>query len=722
MNEETQDFRDPLLDCLEILCGWEKQSFSGRALTAGLPLINNCLTPTLFVRSLNRIGFHGQIVKRSLHELSALDGPMLLILKKNDACLIQKFHNDKTIDVAASDQKGNAVHIPLKKLKKLYSGYAILIQSNPFFDERVEQFNPVKKESWFWSAIFTSKRLYAHVIVAAFLTNLFVLVIPIFIMTVYDRVLPNAATSTLWALSVGAMLFFLFDFIARTLRNYYVDAAGQRADKILAHRLFQHVLSIRMSEKPLSTGTFINNFNEYEQLRDFFTSATLIGLIDLPFILLFLFFIWLIGGSVVLVPLVAVPLVLFISILLEIPARRSVRAALAGSAQKQAVLVETMTGLEAIKAAVAEGQIQRKWERSVDATHDAQARSRRFTSFALNSTILIQQAATVGVIIYGVYLVNAAILTVGGLIAVTILSGRALVLGQIANLLTHFGRSHAALQSLNMIMKLGTEKKPGRHYLHRPHLNGDIEFNKVTFSYPRQQFAALEKINLKIKAGERVGIIGRIGSGKSTLLKLINNFYSPEKGVVLIDGTDASEIEPADLRHNAHYVSHETTLFFGSVYDNIAMSDPTASDDEVIQAATIAGVDRFVQRHPEGYNMPVGERGEVLSSGQRQAVALARAILAKPNIFLLDEPSASVDNNFEQEFIQAFRPHLKGKTLVQVTHRASMLALVDRVIVIEAGNIVADGPKEQILEAMAQSSSTMQPPTAKPPPENNNNE
>jgi ATP-binding cassette, subfamily C, bacterial LapB len=708
MNDQTTAPRDPLLNCLEILCQWEGQPFSAQALTAGLPLIDNCLTPTLFIRALSRVGFHGKIIKRSLNELSELDGPMLLILKDNDACMVQQFHSDATVDVTISEQKDNVEHIELRQLKSIYAGYAILIQSDPFFDERVEEFNPVKKESWFWSAIFSNKNLYRHVLVAAFLTNLFVLVIPIFIMTVYDRVLPNNATSTLWALTVGAIIFFVFDFIARSLRNYYVDAAGQRADKILAHRLFQHVLAMRLAERPLSTGTFINNFNGYEYLREFFTSATLVGLIDLPFIILFLFFIWLIGGPIVLIPLVAVPLVLMISYFMELPTRRSISQALAGSAQKQAVLVETITGLEAIKAAVAEGQMQRKWERSVDATHDAQSRSRHYTSLALNATIFIQQLATVGVIIYGVYLVNDARLTVGGLIAVTILAGRSLVLGQIANLLTHLGRSQIALQSLNMIMQLGTDKKPGRHYLHRPTLNGDIEFSKVTFSYPRQQFAALENINLSIKAGERIGIIGRIGAGKSTLLKLINNFYSPEKGAVLIDGSDASEIEPADLRHNAHYVSHESTLFFGSVYDNIAMANPTASDEEIVNAAKIAGVDRFVQRHPEGYNMPVGERGEVLSAGQRQAVALARAILAKPNIFLLDEPSASVDNNFEQEFIEAFRPHLEGKTLVQVTHRASMLALVDRVIVIEAGNIVADGPRDQILERLAQQNPSSQ--------------
>lgn len=700
--------KDPLLDCLSLLCEWEERNFSARALTAGLPLVENRLTPTLFLRALERIGFHGQILQRTLTDITRADGPLVLILKNNQACIIKEIYTDNTAAVAFPHDK-QPIKMPIKDLKNAYTGYAILIQSDLFFDERVEQFNPAHKESWFWSAILASRKLYKNVIIAAFLTNIFVLVIPIFIMVAYDKVLPNAATPTLWALAIGALIFFIFDLTVRILRHYYMDEAGDEADKILAHRLFQHLLGLNLAERPLSTGVFINHFNEYEFLRDFFTSATLIGLIDLPFIALFLIFIYLIGGIIVLIPLIAIPIVLLISWALERPARRYIAQALAGASQKQAVLVETLTGLETIKATVSESRLQHKWEQSVQSTRKAQDGSRFYTAFALNLTIFAQQITTIAIVIYGIYLILAGSMTVGGLIAVNILAGRAMMLGQVANLLIHFGRARSSLQTLNLIMALKSDKQYGKHYLHRPELKGDIEFKQVTFNYPKQKLPALDNINLKIKAGEKVGIIGRIGSGKSSLLKLIAGFYSPDKGILLVDNIDASQLDPTDLRHNAHYMSHESTLFFGSLYDNIAITSKHPTDEEVIEAARISGVSRFSERNPEGFSMPIGERGENLSPGQRQAIALARAIMAKPNIYLLDEPSAVVDSQFEQEFIQSFKPILGDKTLLLVTHRAAMLALVDRVIVMDNGKIIADGPKEQILKTLMEKLKQQQP-------------
>jgi len=504
----------------------------------------------------------------------------------------------------------------------------------------------------------------------------------------------------MWVLAFGAFVFFAFDLLSRILRHYLVDFAGRQADKQLSNMLYSHMLSLRMAEKPDSSGVVANYFSEFESLRDFFTSATFIGLIDLPFIFLFLFVTWLIGGPVVYVPLVALPIILAIALLLEIPARSAVQKSMAGESQKQSIIVESFNGLETIKTINAENLMQKKWENHVKHESEAAGTSRFYSALILNLTVWIQQIVIVGVIVVGVYLITAGQLTVGGLIAVTILSGRALMVGQIANLLSRIERSRTALRGLGHIMEARTDRNIKEKFLRRPHVKGDIEIDKVSFAYPGQRNPALENVSFTVQAGERVGIIGRIGSGKSTLLKLIVGLYEPEEGSILIDGTDNTDIDPMDLRRNIHYVGSDSVLFYGSVRENIRMANPQADDDALIKAAKIAGVDKFVNKHPSGFDLPVGERGEWLSGGQRQAIALARAIISNPSVMLLDEPTGAVDNSFEQEFMSALPSVLENKTLIVVTHRASLLQLVDRVIVLEGGHVVADGPRDVILDRL----------------------
>lgn len=694
---------DPLLECLRYICKIEQKPFSAQAVSAGLPLVEGGLTPSLFIRAAEKVGFNARVVERKLKKISNLVLPCVLILNDNNAVLLTKIFNNGDVEILLPESGGGAKTISAKELNKEYTGLAIYVQPEYYMDDRAKEFLPESKESWFWGTMFKFKHIYGQVFIAALLTNIFVLVAPIFIMTVYDRVVPNYATTTLWVLAAGAFTFFAFDFVARMLRSYLVDLAGKRSDMIMSAKLYQKLLDLKMEYKPSSTGGFATIFHEFETLRDFFTSATMIALVDIPFIFLFLVAIWYIGGPIVWIPVLAIPIVLISAVLLEIPSRRAVNRAMAGSTSKQAILVETVGGLEAIKAASAESAMQKKWEHSVMNNANAATKTRFYGNLVMNITVWVQQIVTIGIIIVGVYLIMGGKITIGGLIAVTILGGRALMLGPIAGLLTRAERSIVALKSLNNLMDLPTERGKRKKLIRKPVVLGNIEGRELSFYYPDQRIPAVDDASFNIKAGERVGIIGRIGAGKSTLLKMMVGLYSPTSGNLFIDGTDIDDADMTDIRQNVQYVGHDSSLFYGSVRDNITLANPSASDDDLLTAAKIAGVDVFCANHPDGFDMQIGERGEHLSGGQRQAVALARAFLSRPSVLLLDEPTGSVDNQYEKKLMDALRSYLQGKTLVLVTHRASLLALVDRVIVMERGKIVADGPKDIILEKLGES-------------------
>lgn len=693
---------DPLLESLNIICKQFDIRFTSEAALAGLPLVEGRLTPTLFVPAAEQVGVSAELRETEFTEFERLALPAVLILQNNHVCVLTKCLPNNTFEIIRPEQPDQTVALTAGALATEFGGYVITTTPELQVDARVADLTSVDKPSWFWEALARNRRIYLHVVIAAFLSNLFVLVAPLFVMNVYDRVVPNQAITTLWVLATGAFIFFIFDLLSRMLRQYLVDVAGRSADRELSARLFKQLLGLRMANKPGSSGGVATYFAEFEALQDFFTSASFVGLIDLPFILLYLIAIFLIGGSLVVIPFVAIPLTIACAYLLERPSRIAIQKALTGVTFRQAMLVEAMNGLGSIKAFNAEGPLQRRWESSVEKTSEASAVSRFYSALTMNITVWIQQLVVVAVVIYGVYMIIDGDLSVGGLIACTILAGRALMLGQVASLLNRWERSRTALKGLNKIMQMPTDRSTRKDFLRRPDLKGEIHAENLSFFYPNSRIAALDHVNLEIKPGERVGIIGRIGSGKSTLLKLINGMYSPNEGYLRVDGTENSDIDPYDLRRKILLVADDSSLFYGSVRDNIILGNPLAEDEAILHAAHLAGVDKFVQLHPLGYDMPVGERGELLSSGQRQAVILARAFLMQPSVLMLDEPTGAMDNGFEQEFMQSLPTYLNGKTLIVVTHRASVLELVDRVIVMDGGRLVADGPKEVIMSKLMQ--------------------
>ncbi|MCU7933202.1 MAG: type I secretion system permease/ATPase [Candidatus Thiodiazotropha sp. (ex Codakia rugifera)] len=705
---EGSVFDDPLLDCLVFLTRFYGTTHSHEALRAGLPLEHNRLTPELFLRAAERAELSARVVRRPLKKISSLVLPVVLLLKGRQSCVLME--NDKGSDLLTivQPESGEGSHqISREALEQEYSGYAIFVRAEHRFDDRSPEVLRLRSRHWFWGTLVKSWRIYRDVLVSSLLINSFALASPLFIMNVYDRVVPNNAIETLWVLAIGVMVVYTFDVLMRTLRGYFIDIAGKKSDILLSASLFERVMGIKMSARPPSVGAFANNLREFESIRDFITSATVVTLVDLPFVVLFLLVIWLVGGQLVIVPAVCIPLVIIYGLLIQSPLRRSVEATYRASAQKGATLIESLTAVETIKHLGAESIVQRKWEQLTGHIAKWGVRSRLLSASVTNVAIFFQQVAQVGIVVLGVYLISEGEISMGALIAGVILVGRAMApMAQVANLTVRYYQAKTALDSLNSIMELPIERPEGKIFVSRERFQGDIALDDITFAYPGEEKVALNHVSLHVSSGEKVAIIGKVGSGKTTIEKLIQGLYDPDSGAVCIDGTDLRQIDPADLRRSIGYVPQDIMLFYGSVRENIVLGAPYADDRDILKVAEIAGVTEFVNQHPHGFDMQVGERGEHLSGGQRQAIAIARALLLDPPVLLLDEPSNSMDNSTEAMLKRKLADYAKEKTLILVTHRTSLLDLVDRLIVIDAGRVIADGPKEQVIEALKQSKSS----------------
>lgn len=693
---------DPLTGCLVILTRLFHHPFSAQTLTAGLPLENSRLTPELFSRAASRAGLTSRVVKRPLGKISTLTLPAILLLSDKRACVVTaRDDNGNWVTIQPESSAGEAT-LTSEVLESEYTGYVIFSRPAFKFDARAQEDAIPRPHHWFWGVLQHAWPLYSEVLIASFLINVFALVTPLFAMNVYDRVVPNQAFETLWVLAIGILIIGLFEFVMKGLRGYFLDIAGKQVDTILSAAIFERVLGLKTAVRPASVGGLTNTLHEFDQFRDFITSATITTLIDLPFVALFLVILYWIGGWLIIIPLTAIPLMVGISLLLQRPLENHLRQSMRVSGQKQSVLVEALTCIDTIKAMGAEGPMQRKWEQLIGESGRMGITTKLMSSAIINLNMLIQQIAYIIVIIAGVYQIAEHNLTVGGLIASTIFTTRILSpFAQIAGLITRYFQTIQALRGIDRIMNLPVERPSGQSFVHRPTFHGDIEFRGVTFNYPGQEIPALANVSFKIAQGERVGIIGRIGSGKTTIEKLLLGLYQPNEGAIWIDGIDLQQIDPADLRRNVGHVPQDLTLFFGNVKDNIVLGAPYVDDAAILHAAEISGVTEFVHRHPKGFDMPIGERGEGLSGGQRQSIAIARALLLDPPILMLDEPSNSLDNRSEEAFKARLASHLKNHTVIIVTHRASLLSLVNRLIVMDNGRIIADGPKEQVLEALS---------------------
>jgi len=577
---------------------------------------------------------------------------------------------------------------------------------------------PLEKEesrdtplSWFWDTLKVFSSIYTQVVLSSALINLFLLAGTLYAMNIYDRVLPNKAFDTLLVLSIGIFVIYFFDFALRMIRGYFVDIAGKNMDVLLGSFLYQRILGLQFIHRPASAGGLAHYLKEFEGVREFFSSTTIVTLVDIPFAILFLIAIAMISISMVMVPITAIVLILIISFAMQPAMKGSVKNLLSQMEYKHGILMESLSGLETVKSMNAEGRMLHKWEESVSGAALAANRVYYMSLLSSNAIFFIQNAAYVFLIVIGVYEVAAGTLSVGGLIAATILTTRAIAsMGSVVGLTARFNQAYASLKLLDLIVNLPAERPPSMRYIHRNIFEGEIDFIDVEFAYPGQKLKALRNLSFKIKAREKVALIGRMGSGKTTIEKLLLGLYYPNSGTILIDGIDMRQLDPVEIRSSIGYVSQEIFLFRGTVRDNIAIGNVTADDQQILRASKLAGVDDFVRQHPMGYDMPIGEGGSGLSGGQRQSIAIARALLHDPSILVLDEPSASMDPESEFLLIKRLEEHIPEKTLIVVTHRNSVLSLVDRIIVIDQGRIAADGPRDKILELLVKGSVTQESP------------
>jgi ATP-binding cassette subfamily C protein LapB len=655
-----------------------------------------------------RAGLQAGFGRRRLDRFDDTLTPAILLLE-GGRCVVLHGRAGPALRIWDPDLGEGVGEVAAAALADAYTGFALLLR-RAHRDAAADGGGDRGRDQdghWFRSAIAANRWSYAQVLLAAMLANVLALTTSIFTMVVYDRVLPNEATESLVALTIGAGVALGFDFLIRTLRAGFLDAAGRRADLLMGRRIFDQLLDLQMSARRGSTGALANTLREFETLRDFFTSASLVALVDLPFIVLFIAVIHAIGGPLALVPAVAVPVVLAVGLAVQPILAGLAERSYADGQSKQAVLVETVAGLETIKAAGAARRMRARWDEALTRASDHGTRSRAVAQFALNATGFTQQAAQVLVIFHGVFLIAEGTTSMGALIACVILTGRTLApLAQLAQTLTRLNQARESYRNLDALMRAGSERPAGRAWISRPRLEGRIAFEDVRFSYPDQLVETLRGVSFTIEPGEKVAILGRIGSGKSTLGRLMLGLYPPSQGAVRIDGVDIRQIDPGDLRRNVGSVLQDVWLFTGTVRENIGIGATRPRDEDILEAARIAGVEDFIARHPSGYDLVLAEGGEGLSGGQKQAIALARALVGRPSVLLLDEPTSAMDVQTEAAVIARLKAAMADRTMVIVTHRTSLLDLVDRVIVIEDGRVAADGPTSILSRAVPRGART----------------
>ena len=694
INENDEE--ENLLDCVQTLLRFHNIERSHASIRSMADVSEGPFDYKDAISSLQNMDFDSNVGKMPLRKLIDAHCPLIVELSDKKKAVLTKISPKKEYILYDNNTEEKFISFSYSDFKKEFSGGVLLAKSR----KQIRDEKKPAKIDWFWSSLSQSKWTYAQVIMAAAVSNFLGLSSSIFIMVVYDRVVPNQAIESLIALTVGVLIALGFDFLIKTLRANFIDRAGKRADSRMSRLIFNQLMSMNLATKNEKSGALASTVREFESLRDFFTSATLVAIVDLPFIFLFIYIIYLIAGPIAIIPLACVPVVLITGIIVQpFLAKLSLEGMQTGMS-KQGVLVETLNGLETIKATGSAGLMRKRFEEASNKQSDLGFKTRTITQFAINSSASIQQFAQIAIIFYGVFLIADGIVTMGALIAAVILSGRTLApLTQLANALTRVNSARTAFRTINELMKKPKDRNEEDNPLSRPNLKGEIEFKNVTFTYPGTKEPALRDLSFKIGAGEKVAVLGRMGSGKSTIARLLSGLYEPDVGSILFDGVDLRQIDQADIRRNVGSMLQESWLFSGSVKENIQLGFVQYDDEHILKIAKIAGVDDFVSQNPAGYDLKLKERGEGLSGGQKQSINLARSILHEPSLLILDEPTSSMDAATEKIVLDNMNDWLGEKTLIAITHRNTLMRLVSRVMVIDKGILVADDTPEKFMNS-----------------------
>lgn len=694
------DGQDSLSLCLEFLTRYFGNPRPAASIAGDLPHVDGRLTLGGFVQAAERVSLATQIQAIRIVAIPQLALPAVLLLRDGGACLLVKI--DGTAATIVGPSFGDGVRmIALAELEAAYAGRAVYVRPRFQFDRATDLLDLPPARSWLWSTLRQDWGIYLQAVLATAMINLFTLALPFFTSLVFDRVVPHRALDTLHVLTLGAAAVILFDFVIRSMRAHFLDVSGKRADVMLSSRVMQRVLSLRLGSAQQSAGNLANTMREFDTVREFFTSASLATIADLPFALLFIVVIALIAGPLALIPLAGFVILLVVGFGVVAPLDGLVQRNYQLAGQRHGLLFEILNGMETIKAVRAESWAQRLWEGYSGQGAVLGYKTRRLSQLMTHVTTMVYYLCPVATLLFGVHALKEESLSIGALFAVVMLNSRVLApLGQITSLLARMRQTMAALAAMDRLMQLPTERQGDRSLLYPNNFRGALEFRNVEFAYRGRDQAALADVSFRIRPGERVAIVGRTGSGKSTIARLILNLHEPAKGSVLADEVDVRQIDPQALRRAIGYMPQDTSLFSGTLRENIAIGAPWADQEAVQAAARLAGLDVFVADSAEGLDRRVTERGEGLSGGQRQAVCLARALLLDPRILVMDEPTSMMDQAGEALLMRNLSQFLANRTLVLITHRMSMLALVERVIVLERGRIVADGPRDRVIQQM----------------------
>jgi ATP-binding cassette subfamily C protein LapB len=701
---------DPVLDCLAFVARQADRPSSPVLLRAGLALSADGRLPFHQTEpALEQVGMRAETIARRLKGWPSAKCPAILELEDDRAAVLLDVRDNDGLIYAPG--LAEPMWTKLVELEPAYTGRAVIVETDPTRERENERpWDEAKRRHWFWSEVWKVRREFWPVLLAALIVNLLAFAMPLFTMNVYDRVIPNKAVATLWVLALGVLLALVFDFTLRVARGRLIDEVGRRLDARLSQKLFEKVMNLPMSDRQGSTGALARRVSDYEMVRDFFASTTVVLAVDLTFLILFLAFITFVGGWLVLVPLAGIAVMLTAGLSLQRSMGKVALDVQADSSLQHSVLIESISGAETLKAARAEGQMLGRWRRYASMSAATSERMRKLSAVAVNLASISQQSISVGLLIGGFYRFQAGDMTMGAIIAIIMISGRSLQpVGQLAFLVTRGKQAFATLDSLQRMMEAQDERQTAVLSIVPEIRAGHLELRNVSFRYPNASRDALDGIDLKINPGERIGVIGRVASGKSTLGRVLCGLYAPTGGEMLVDGLDSRQYHPHQLREAFRFVSQDADVFSGTVRDNLMLGAAQADDNQLIDAVVRSGADIFLSRDAAGFDLPVGERGSRLSGGQRSLLVLARALVSPSKLLFLDEPTGSMDTQTELYFIEHLKTALASdQALVVSTHRHNMLSILDRLIVIEAGKIIADGPRDQILKHLSSAASAQQ--------------
>ena len=639
---------------------------------------------------LSNLGYKSSFGKIKIKKLKSSHCPCIAFDKNGYALVIEDISENGDVKVNYFSELVQNEDITLRNLGKYINGYFIIAKKVPSLKKG--------KNDWFWGSLSKSKFLYFQVIIAATLTNFLGLSSSIFIMVVYDRVVPNEAIESLIALTIGVLIAMSFEFIIKTLRAQFVDRASKKADQRMSRLIFDKILNMRLDTGSKKSGALASVVREFDTLREFFTSATLIAVVDLPFVFFFIYIISLIAGPLALVPLVAVPLVILSGLIVQPFLAKLAAGSMQTNMSKQSVLVETLNGLETVQATGCGQLMRQRFTEASNAQSDFSLKSKMYSQFAINSAASIQQLAQVATIFFGVFLIQDGTITMGAMIAAVILGGRTLSpLSQLASAMSRANSARQAHRSLSELMRDDPSSiRSNGVKLSRPDLQGTIELKNVSYSFPGSKIPIIKDLSLKIPAGQKVAILGKMVSGKTTFARLLSGLIEPTEGAIMIDGVDIRQIDSSDMRRNVGVMLQKTWLFSGTVKENLQIGYYEYGDDHLLNISKISGVDDFVSRSQSGYDLMLGEGGQGLSGGQLQSINLARAMLHDPNVLILDEPTSSMDTGTEKAVISRLKDWANKRTMIMVTHRNSILELAERVLVVEGGSILMDTTPERL--------------------------